>query len=54
MTKTTIERLVERLTDELDRQYLTTAMPTAEYKAGLAIIDRWADLARREARSVPA
>ncbi len=54
MTDEQIERFAERMTDALDREYLTTALTTEEYRRQLAAIDRWARIARAEARRVPA
>lgn len=47
MTEEQIERRVERMVDELDRLYLTTAMTAAVYRERLRAIDAWAERALR-------
>jgi hypothetical protein len=42
MTEDQIERQVERMTDGVDRRYLTSGMTTEEYNAECRRIDAWA------------
>lgn len=42
MTEDQIERRVERMTDSLDRRYLTSSMTADEYNAECRRIDAWA------------
>ncbi len=42
MTEDQIERQVARMTDSLDRRYLTSGMTADEYAAELRKIDTWA------------
>lgn len=42
MTEDQIERRVERMTDSLDRRYLTSSMTADEYAAEARRIDAWA------------
>jgi hypothetical protein len=51
LTDDQIERRVEHLTDALDRAYLKSAMPEAEYRQRLAKIDAWADAEAARSRA---
>ena len=42
MTEDQIERRVEKMVDELDRQYLTICMTADSYTARMKQIDDWA------------
>lgn len=42
MTEDQIERQVERMTDSVDRRYMTSDMTADEYAAELRRIDAWA------------
>lgn len=50
MTEAQIESRVARMTDEVDRQYLTTPMTEDSYKARLKQIDDWAWMQQYSAR----
>jgi hypothetical protein len=47
VTEAQIERRVEFMVDELDRQYLTTAMTSDYYNLRMKQIDEWAARAAR-------
>lgn len=49
MTEHQIERHVERMTDQADRQYMAGELTKAEYDARMAKIDRWAETEYRAA-----
>lgn len=42
MTENQIERRVEKMVDELDRQYLSTSMTADSYAQRMKQIDQWA------------
>jgi hypothetical protein len=50
MTEAQIEARVERMVDELDRQYMTTAMTADHYHLRMRQIDEWAWMRGYEAR----
>ncbi len=50
MTEAQIERRVERMIDELDRQYLGSGMTADSYHARMKQIDDWAWMQAYEAR----
>jgi hypothetical protein len=49
LTEEQIERKVESLFNRLDRQFLNSPMTNVEYNAKSREIDRWAEIAYRNA-----
>jgi hypothetical protein len=50
LTEDQIERQVERLFARLDRQFMNSPMTDVEYNAKCREIDRWAEIAYRNAK----
>lgn len=48
MTEDQIERRVERMTDHLDRLYLTGKLNEKEYRLAMRDLNQWAEYRRTE------